>query len=500
MIRYISTRGGDASRTFEDVLLTGLAPDGGLYVPETWPQINLDDLKGKSYCEIAEIVMYPFVEGSIARDDFKRIINETYSAKHFRHPDVTPLVNLKSYSQSNLSSDKAQETTRGDAHASDAATLSEDQLDRLYIMEQFHGPTIAFKDVALQLLGRLFDHVLKKQNKRITIVGATSGDTGSAAIEGCLACDQIDIFILHPKGRVSDVQRKQMTTIDAPNVHNIALEGTFDDCQNMVKAMFNDEEFRNKVQLSAVNSINWARIMAQIVYYFATGLKLGAPEKDVSFVVPTGNFGNVFAAYCAQNMGLPIKYMGVSSNKNDILTRFFESGEMKIGEAHATISPSMDIQISSNFERYLFDLLGRDSDRLATLMSTFKETGDIAVSDAHLQAARAQFESSRTDDAETLALIKETHDATGYTLDPHTAVGMKGAKALAEKDDSGAVVLLATAHPAKFPDAVEKAIGERPALPDHLTDLFDRKEIMQEQPNDIKTVMDYVVGHTRAVE
>lgn len=471
MINYISTRGGDASRTFEDVLLTGLAPDGGLYVPETWPQINLDDLKGKSYCEIAEIVMYPFVEGSIARDDFKRIINETYSAEHFRHPDVTPLHHLENFAG-----------------------------DKIYIMEQFHGPTIAFKDVALQLLGRLFDNVLKKQNKRITIVGATSGDTGSAAIEGCLACDQIDIFILHPKGRVSDVQRKQMTTIDAPNVHNIALEGTFDDCQNMVKAMFGDEDFRGKVHLSAVNSINWARIMAQIVYYFATGLKLGAPEKDISFVVPTGNFGNVFAAYCAQNMGLPIKYMGVSSNKNDILTRFFESGEMKIGEAHATISPSMDIQISSNFERYLFDLLGRDSDRLATLMRTFKETGDIAVSDAHLQAARAQFESSRTNDGETLALIKETHDATGYTLDPHTAVGMKGAKALAEKDDSGAVVLLATAHPAKFPDAVEKAIGERPALPDHLADLFDRKEIMQEQPNDIKTVMDYVVSHTRAAQ
>ena len=471
MINYISTRGGDAPRTFEDVLLTGLAPDGGLYVPDQWPQINLDDLKGKSYCEIAERVMYPFVEGSIARDDFKRIINETYSAEHFRHPDVTPLHHLENFAG-----------------------------DKVYILEQFHGPTIAFKDVALQLLGRLFDHVLKKQNKRITIVGATSGDTGSAAIEGCLACDQIDIFILHPKGRVSDVQRKQMTTIDAPNVHNIALEGTFDDCQNMVKAMFGDEDFRGKVHLSAVNSINWARIMAQIVYYFATGLKLGAPEKDVSFVVPTGNFGNVFAAYCAQNMGLPIKYMGVSSNKNDILTRFFESGEMKIGEAHATISPSMDIQISSNFERYLFDLLGRDSDRLATLMSTFKETGDIAVSDAHLQAARAQFESSRTNDGETLALIKETHDATGYTLDPHTAVGMKGAKALAEKDDSGAVVLLATAHPAKFPDAVEKAIGERPALPDHLTDLFDRKEIMQEQPNDIKTVMDYVVSHTRAAK
>ena len=464
MMKYISTRGGGEPQTFEQVLLTGLAPDGGLYVPENWPQIDLNTLQGKSYTEIAEIVMYPFVEGCIERADFKQIIAETY-ADNFRSVDITPLHPLK---------------------------------DNIYIMEQFHGPTIAFKDVALQLLGRLFDHTLKKQGKRITIVGATSGDTGSAAIEGCLACDQIDIFILHPKGRVSDVQRKQMTTIDAPNVHNIALEGTFDDCQNMVKAMFNDEEFRNKVSLSAVNSINWARIMAQIVYYFTTALKLGAPEKEVSFVVPTGNFGNVFAAYCTRNMGLPIKTLGIASNKNDILTRFFESGEMTLGEAHATLSPSMDIQISSNFERYLFDLLGRDADRLAALMTTFKETGDIAVSDAHLQAARAQFEASRSDDAETLSAIKDIHDETGYILDPHTAVGMKGTNEIAAKED-GAVVLLATAHPAKFPDAVEKAIGERPALPDHLSDLFDRKEIMQEQPNDLSTVMDYVVGHTRAV-
>jgi len=462
-MKYISTRGGGEPQTFEQVLLTGLAPDGGLYVPENWPQIDLNTLQGKSYTEIAEIVMYPFVEGCIERADFKQIIAETY-ADNFRHPDITPLHPLK---------------------------------DNIYIMEQFHGPTIAFKDVALQLLGRLFDHTLKKQGKRITIVGATSGDTGSAAIEGCLTCENIDIFILHPKGRVSDVQRKQMTTIDAPNVHNIALEGTFDDCQNMVKAMFNDEEFRNKVSLSAVNSINWARIMAQIVYYFTTAIKLGAPEKEVSFVVPTGNFGNVFAAYCARNMGLPIKTLGIASNKNDILTRFFESGAMTLGEAHATLSPSMDIQISSNFERYLFDLLGRDADRLATLMTTFKDTGDIAVSDAHLNAARAQFEASRSDDAETLTAIKEIHAETGYTLDPHTAVGMKGTQEIAAKE-SGSVVLLATAHPAKFPDAVEKAIGERPALPDHLADLFDRKEIMTEQPNDIKMVMAYVMGHTRA--
>ena len=467
MIKYISTRGGVEPQTFEQVLLNGLAPDGGLYVPESWPQIDLASLKGKSYIDIAEIIMYPFVEGSIERKDFREILEQTYSHNIFRDKDVTPLHHLKGYGK-----------------------------DNIYVMEQFHGPTIAFKDVALQLLGRLFDHVLTKHGEHVTIVGATSGDTGSAAIEGCKSCSHIDIFILHPRGRVSDVQRKQMTTIDAPNVHNIAIEGSFDDCQNMVKSMFNDEQFRNAVNLSAVNSINWARIMAQIVYYITTALKLGAPEKEVSFVVPTGNFGNVFAAYCAKNMGLPIKTLGIASNKNDILTRFFESGEMKLGESFATLSPSMDIQISSNFERYLFDLLNRDAPRLANLMTSFKETGDIAVSDTHLQKARVQFESTRSNDDETLALIKEVYDKTSYILDPHTAVGMKGAKEVA-KEESGAVVLLATAHPAKFPDAVEKAIGIRPKLPEHLSDLFERKEIMQEQPNDLGKVMDYVRKHTK---
>ncbi len=470
MMKYISTRGGGEPLTFEAVLLAGLAPDGGLYVPQDFPQIDLAALKGKSYIEIAQAVMFPFVEGSIEREDFKAIIKETYGSSVFRHEDVTPLHPLKDYAGGNIQ-----------------------------IMEQFHGPTIAFKDVALQLLGRLFDHILKKRNERVTIVGATSGDTGSAAIEGCLACDNIDIFILHPKGRVSDVQRKQMTTIKAPNVHNIALDGTFDDCQNMVKAMFNDTDFRSTVNLSAVNSINWARIMAQIVYYFSTALKLGAPEKEVSFVVPTGNFGNVFAAYCARNMGLPIKYLCVSSNKNDILTRFFESGAMTMEGSYKTLSPSMDIQISSNFERYLFDLLGRDAERLKTLMENFKEHGDIAVSDAHLDLAREEFESNRTDDAQTLALIKEVYEETGYTLDPHTAVGMAGAKEIAQKQNDGNVVLLATAHPAKFPDAVEQAIGARPTLPDHLVDLFEREEFMSEQPNDLGLVQGYVKKHSRAV-
>ena len=469
MMDYISTRGGGSPLNFQEVLLTGLAPDGGLYVPSSWPQIDIKSLKGKSYIDIAETVMYPFVEGCIDKDDFRKILQETYSAPIFRSDDVTPLVQLTNY-----------------------------QDNRIHIMEQFHGPTIAFKDVALQLLGRLFDHVLKKQQKRITIVGATSGDTGSAAIEGCKVCDQIDIFILHPEGRVSDVQRKQMTTVIAEGVHNIALHGSFDDCQNMVKAMFNDHEFRHDVGLSAVNSINWARIMAQIVYYFATALKLGAADgKKVSFVVPTGNFGNVFAAYCAQQMGLPIERLGVSTNKNDILTRFFETGSMKIEDSYATITPSMDIQISSNFERYLYFLFDQDSAMLKEMMEQFKEQGHFDVNNARMEKARAQFSASRANDEQTLALIKECYEHTGYVLDPHTAVGLEGAKEIAN-DYEGEVVLLATAHPAKFPDAVKKAIGVSPALPEHLADLFERAEVMSTQPNDLKTVQNYVKDNTRA--
>lgn len=469
MMHYISTRGEGEPQTFDQVLLTGLAPDGGLYVPETWPQMNLETLKCKNYIEIAEEVMFPFVEGVIDQLEFRQILQDVYSAPNFRDARVTPLVKLSGYMD-----------------------------DRIYIMEQFHGPTIAFKDVALQLLGRLFDHVLKKENKRITIVGATSGDTGSAAIEGVKNCDNIDIFILHPKGRVSEVQRRQMTSIISPAVHNIALEGSFDDCQNMVKAMFNDKDFRDDVHLSAVNSINWARIMAQIVYYFTTALEAGAADgEQVSFVVPTGNFGNVFAAYCASKMGLPIKLLGISTNKNDILTRFFETGEMKIDESFATLSPSMDIQISSNFERYLFDLFGRDAAKLKETMDTFKDKGSFKVDDALMNIAHREFRAARADDEQTLALIKECYEACDYVLDPHTAVGLEGAKAIAEETD-GKVILLATAHPAKFPDAVEKAIGIRPALPEHLADLFEREEVMQEQPHDLAKVQAYVKEHSRA--
>ena len=462
MISFVSTRGGGEPQSFEDVLLAGLAPDGGLYVPEEFPQIDIQVLKGKSYPEIAEAVMYPFVEGSIERDDFRAIIDETYGPEIFRDARVTPLVKLS---------------------------------DNLYIMEQFHGPTIAFKDVALQLLGRLFDHVLKKRNEHITIVGATSGDTGSAAIEGCRHSDHIDIFILHPKGRVSDVQRKQMTTVKAPGVHNIALEGTFDDCQNMVKAMFADEDFRSSMNLSAVNSINWARIMAQIVYYFAAALERGAADgKDVSFVVPTGNFGNVLAGYCARQMGLPIKTLGISTNKNDILTRFFETGEMKADGVTPTLSPSMDIQISSNFERYLYFLLGRDSEKTREIMQRFKTEGSYAVEGDFLQKAQSEFQAFRMNDDETLATIKKIHEETGYILDPHTATGMAGAQTLAKQ--GGDVILLATAHPSKFPGAVEKAIGQRPELPAHLADLFEREEIMHDLANDRMLVQDFVRKHS----
>ncbi len=459
MINYISTRGGSenkkAPQSFEEVLLNGLAPDGGLYVPESWPTLDLQALKGKSYCEIAQAVMYPFVEGSIPLEDFQQIIKETYAPNIFRHKKIVPLRHLK---------------------------------DNLYILEQFYGPTIAFKDIALQLLGRLFNYILTKRNEHITIVGATSGDTGSAAIEGCRHSNQLDIFILHPKGRVSDVQRKQMTTIQADNVHNIAIEGSFDDCQNMVKAMFNDETFRDDINLSAVNSINWARIMAQIVYYVSSALELGAPEKEITFVVPTGNFGNIFAAYCAQKMGLPIKLV-IATNQNDILTRFFENGEMKTTGVLPTISPSMDIELSSNFERYLFYLLGRDSAALSTLMTTFKETGHFSVSKEILSTALQDFTAHRASEEETLSTIKTLHEETGYTLDPHTAVGVNAALKLKTNNP---IIALATAHPAKFPDAVKQAIKTCPDLPEHLSDLFDRKEHLTEQPNDFTAITNFI--------
>ena len=467
MTKFISTRGHtktDGAKSFEDVLLTGLAPDGGLYVPEEFPHFSEDELRGlagKPYTDVAFAVMYPFVEGSISADDFKAMIADTYSREIFDHQSVTPLTQLS---------------------------------QQHWLMELHRGPTIAFKDVALQLLGRLFDHVLKKRGERVTIVGATSGDTGSAAIEGCKACEFVDVFILHPAGRVSDVQRKQMTTIDAPNVFNIALDGTFDDCQNAVKDMFNDPSFRGDVNLSAINSINWARIMAQIVYYFTTALALGAPEKKISFSVPTGNFGNVFAAHCARKMGLPIDTLIISTNKNDILTRFFETGEMKMDGVDATLSPSMDIQISSNFERYLFELLGRNDAALREAMESFKSTGSFKLEGDLLTEAQSQFKAHRCDDAGTLDVIRNCYAETAEIIDPHTAVGLSAALDYEDKLDTS-IVTLACAHAAKFPDAVEKAIGIRPPLPEKLADLFEREEIVTNLPNDLAGLQSFIRGH-----
>lgn len=464
-MRYISTRGRAPELAFDDVLLSGLARDGGLYVPATWPQFTQDDLKAMkslSYNELALRIISPFVGGTISDDDLAGIIARAYDTT-FENGEVAPLVDMG---------------------------------NGTHLMELFHGPTLAFKDVAMQFLGGVFDHVLHKRGERITIVGATSGDTGSAAIEACRGKDAIDIYMMHPAGRVSPVQRRQMTTVIADNVHNLAVEGTFDDCQDLVKAMFNDQPFRDRHHLSAVNSINWARVMAQIVYYFHAALKLGAPERAVSFTVPTGNFGNVFAGYAAKNMGLPIKRLVVASNANDILARFFASGEMKTEGVVPTLSPSMDIQISSNFERLLFDMLGRDGARVTETLDGFRTTGSFAVPQDMLAAVRQSFDGARYDDEQTKATIRAVYEESGMLIDPHTAVAVAAARDLPETGDTPMVVL-STAHPAKFPDAVEAACGVRPGLPERLADLFERPEKSDTVPNDLGAVEAFV-DHAKA--
>lgn len=460
-MKYVSTRGSAPILEFDDVLLAGLARDGGLYVPHSWPQFEADKIRSFaafSYPELAFEIIKPFVGGRIADNDLKSILNDAYS--HFDTSEVAPVKKMG---------------------------------DNEYLLELFHGPTIAFKDMAMQFLGPMFDHVLKQKQQRVTIVGATSGDTGSAAIEACRDRDAIDIFILYPHGRVSDVQRKQMTTVKANNVHCIAVEGTFDDCQDMVKALFNDSKFRDRWNLSAVNSINWARIVAQIVYYFWAALKVGSPDKAVSFAVPTGNFGNVFAGYAARQMGLPIDRLIVGSNSNDILTRFFNSGTMEMSGVHPTISPSMDIQISSNFERLLFDLFDRDGASVKTCIDGFRATGKFDVNAAQIKQARALFEGYRFDDAETKQVIAEVLADTGELLDPHSAIGVAAAKAAGPREHSP-LISLATAHPAKFPDAVEAASGQRPALPDHMSDLLSRTEEFVVLENDLNKVRTHIAS------
>ena len=458
-MRYLSTRGDAPVLSFDEVLLAGLARDGGLYLPESWPAFSAEEIRalaGKPYAEVAFAVIRPFVGGAIADADLQRILAETYAG--FGHAAVAPLKQLDS---------------------------------RSWLMELFHGPTLAFKDYALQLLGRLFDHVLAQRGERVTVVGATSGDTGSAAIEACRDRDRVDIFMLHPKGRVSEVQRRQMTTVLAANVHNIALEGTFDDCQDQVKAMFNDLAFRDAMNLSAVNSINWARIMAQIVYYFVAGVALGAPDRAVAFSVPTGNFGNVYAAYAAGRMGLPVAQLIVGSNRNDILTRFFESGTMTVTGVSPTISPSMDIQISSNFERLLFDIFERDGAKVRRVMQSFRQSGAFSVTAAEHQRLRRLFDAHRFDDEETSAEIARRLKESGELLDPHSAIATAAARA-ERRPEIAAVVALATAHPAKFPDAVEQASGVRPELPARLADLYEREERCTTLPNDLVALQDYI--------
>jgi len=453
-MRYISTRGRAPVQDFPGVLLAGLAEDGGLYVPEEWPSLStseLQALRGKPYADLAARVIAPFIGESIPFETLQTLCRAAYAS--FRHPATVPLVQLDT---------------------------------NIWSLELFHGPTLAFKDVAMQLLGRLFDHVLSARGQRITIVGATSGDTGSAAIEACRDRAQVDIVILHPRGRTSEVQRRQMTTVQAANVKNIAIEGNFDDCQDLVKAMFADAEFRAEIRLSAVNSINWARIAAQIPYYVAAALALGAPEKEVSFAVPTGNFGNVLAAWGARRMGVPIARLTVASNRNDILARFLADNDMSVRPVEPSLSPSMDIGVSSNFERLLFELLGRDAARTAAAMQGFKATGRMDVPDDVWAEARALFEGFRLDDAGTSGEIRRLHAECGYLADPHSAIGL----AAARHTQSGAVPMIAaaTAHPAKFPDAMEQAVGSRPPLPPHLADLYEKAETFSVAPCDLGAV------------
>ena len=434
-------------------MLAGLARDGGLYLPAEWPQFSKADiaaLKGKPYVEVAYRVMRPFIGNAFDEPTFRRLIGEAYAV--FETPEVAPLKPL------------------GDSG--------------MHLLELFHGPTLAFKDMALQLLGRMLDHTLTAKGQRATIVGATSGDTGSAAIEAVRDRKTIDIFMLYPRDRVSEVQRRQMTTVLAPNVHNIEVQGTFDDCQDLAKACFNDLAFRDRHALTAVNSINFARVMAQIVYYFWAALKLGAPERPVAFTVPTGNFGNVYAGYAAKQMGLPISHLVVAANSNDILARFFETGAMTMAGVVPTYSPSMDIQISSNFERLLFDLYGRDGKALADAMATFRKSGTLKVGANALGGVRDLFDAGRVDEPGTLAAIADCAKRFGETIDPHTAVGYAVAQQH-RRDTKVPMIVLGTAHPAKFPDAVEKATGKRPALPARLGDLMDRVERVDRLPNDI---------------
>ena len=466
---YISTRGQDGPLGYEAALLSGLARDGGLYLPVSYPRFSQDEIRemaGLSYAALAGRIMARFTDGEIDEAEMTAMAADAYAG--FTDPDVAPLKPLT-----------------GDIH----------------VMELFHGPTIAFKDYAMQFLSRAFDRALQSAGKQAVILGATSGDTGSAALEAFQGRGAVDIFILFPEGRVSPVQQRQMTSVDAAGAHAVAVGGDFDDCQAIVKSLFNDHGFRDTVGLSAVNSINWARLMPQIVYYFKAALELGAPDRQVAFSVPTGNFGNVFAGYVAMQMGLPIAKLIIASNRNDILTRFFENGAMQRETVTPSLSPSMDIQVSSNFERLLFELLDRDGAKVADIMARFAETGEFDLPDEAMAAARGQFAAYRLDDEGTLAEIRASAE-DGMVLDPHSAVGVSAARrAVADGTvpEGMPVVALACAHPAKFEGAVTDATGTPPALPPHLADLMSRQEKMLTASASAEAVRDLVLAQRRDV-
>jgi len=464
-LRYVSTRGEAPPLGFVDVTLAGLARDGGLYVPETWPRFDRDTIAGfagRPYAEVAVEVIRPYVDGAIAEADLARMASEAYGT--FRHPAVVPLSQIGA---------------------------------NTFLLELFHGPTLAFKDVAMQLLSRLIDHALALRNERTTVVVATSGDTGGAAVEAFRGRARTDLFVLFPAGRISEVQRRMMTTADDDNVHAIAIDGTFDDCQAIVKGLFNHHAFRDRVRLSGVNSINWARIIAQTVYYFTAATTLGAPHRKVAFTVPTGNFGDIFAGYVAERMGLPADRLVIATNVNDILARTLAPGVYEVRDVIATPSPSMDIQVSSNFERLLFEAYGRASAPVRALMGSLAQARRFSVATDALSDIRARFGADRADEDESAAAIRTTLRETGRLIDPHTAVGI----AVAEKeprDPALPMVVLSTAHAAKFPDAVEVACGARPALPDWLAGLNERREHVTVLPPDPKEIEKFVVAAARA--
>lgn len=465
-MKYISTRGQAAPLSFKEVLLAGLARDGGLYVPETWPRLGADEirvLKGKPYAKVAFAVMSPFVGGEIDDIDLRRMIEEAYVT--FHHPAVTPLVQMGPND---------------------------------WLLELFHGPTLAFKDVAMQILARLMDHVLSEREERLTIVGATSGDTGGAALEAFKTCDGIDTFFMFPNGKVSDFQRRQMTTIGAENCHAIAIDGSFDDCQSMVKDMFRHQSFASRVRLSAVNSINWGRVMAQVVYYFTAATALGAPEQSVSFTVPTGNFGDIYAGFVAKQMGLPINRLVIATNENDILARTLATGDHRLGPVKSTITPSMDIQISSNFERLLFDAAGRDPAVVRDLMAALKDRRRYSLPDKMLRFIRDSFDADAVSEVETQEEVARIWKETGHLADPHTAIAVKAARDHADPDVP--MITLSTAHPAKFSNAVRDATGEA-ALPPIWGDVpSGSTETIAHLASDRARVEEYILQHARLTQ